>query len=185
MDVNFKICGSIGSQIKNRCFLFAMCSENQPRWRRLLTINLTRLGMCAESQNLCAKISPGFYLSLVGNLCVWVTTDPISWTTQPRFHVVLTLLLLLLSCRLRLADRFKSFSSRISQQNAHFSKYIETSKRQEDFLCKNSKLKCFKTTNFDRFHSHKFSSFVSFSHPIVKYLLTLAFFPERVCLRHA
>ena len=39
MDANFKICGSIGSQIKNRCFLFAMCSENQQRWRRLQTIN--------------------------------------------------------------------------------------------------------------------------------------------------
>ena len=35
----FKICGSIGSQTKNRCFLFAMCSENQPRWRRLQTIH--------------------------------------------------------------------------------------------------------------------------------------------------
>ena len=25
MDVNFKICGSIGSEIKNRCFVVAIC----------------------------------------------------------------------------------------------------------------------------------------------------------------
>ena len=30
--------------------------------------------------------------------------------------------------------------------------YIETSKQQQGFPCKNSHPKCFKTTNFDRFH---------------------------------
>ena len=29
----------MGSEIKNRCFVVAMCLENQPRWRRLQTIN--------------------------------------------------------------------------------------------------------------------------------------------------
>ena len=38
MDVNFTICGSIGSEIKNRCFVVVMCLQNQPRWRRLETI---------------------------------------------------------------------------------------------------------------------------------------------------
>ena len=40
MDVHFKICGSIRSEIKNECFVIAMCLENQPRWRRLQTINI-------------------------------------------------------------------------------------------------------------------------------------------------
>ena len=39
MDVNFKICGSVRSEIRNKCFVVAMCLENQPRWRRLQTIN--------------------------------------------------------------------------------------------------------------------------------------------------
>ena len=30
--------------------------------------------------------------------------------------------------------------------------YIETSKQQQGSPCKNSHPKCFKTTNFDRFH---------------------------------
>ena len=29
----------MGSEIKNKCFVVAMCLENQPRWRRLQTIN--------------------------------------------------------------------------------------------------------------------------------------------------
>ena len=29
----------MGSELKNRCFVIAMCLENQPRWRRLQTIN--------------------------------------------------------------------------------------------------------------------------------------------------
>ena len=39
MDVNFKICASTRLEIKNRCFMVAMCLKNQPRWRRLQTIN--------------------------------------------------------------------------------------------------------------------------------------------------
>ena len=41
MDVNFNICNSIGSEINNRCFMIAMCLDNQPRLRRLQTINKT------------------------------------------------------------------------------------------------------------------------------------------------
>ena len=44
MDVNFKICGSIGSEIMNTCFVVVMCLESQPRWRRLQTINCSYLG---------------------------------------------------------------------------------------------------------------------------------------------
>ena len=58
MDVNVKICGSIGSQIKNRCFLFAMCSENQLRWRRLQTINI-RITSCLFSNIKCSINTPG------------------------------------------------------------------------------------------------------------------------------
>ena len=43
-------------------------------------------------------------------------------------------------------------SSTISQQNTHFNMYIETSQQQQSSPCKNSHPKCFKTTNFDRFH---------------------------------
>ena len=40
-----------------------------------------------------------------------------------------------------------SISSEIYQQNAHFNMYTTTSKHQEGSTCKDSHLKCFKTTN--------------------------------------
>ena len=40
-----------------------------------------------------------------------------------------------------------SISSKICQQNAHFNMYTTTSKHQEGSTCKDSHLKCFKTTN--------------------------------------
>ena len=52
----------------------------------------------------------------------------------------------------RQTHRLNSFSNTLSQQNTHFNMYIETSKQQQGSPCKNSDPKCFKTTNFDRFH---------------------------------
>ena len=40
MMLILRFCGSIESEIKNRCFVFAVCLENQPRWRRLQTMNI-------------------------------------------------------------------------------------------------------------------------------------------------
>ena len=48
----------------------------------------------------------------------------------------------------------------MSQQNTHFNMYIETSKQQQGSLCKNSHPKCFKTTNFDRFHCEYISQYI-------------------------
>ena len=44
------------------------------------------------------------------------------------------------------------FSKRICQQNTHFNTYTKISKRQQNSPRKNSHVKCFKTTNFDRLH---------------------------------
>ena len=48
----------------------------------------------------------------------------------------------------RYTHRLNSFPSTITQQNTHFSMYIETSKQQQDFPCKNSHQKCFKKDKF-------------------------------------
>ncbi len=48
--------------------------------------------------------------------------------------------------------RLNSFSSKTSHQNLNFNIYSETSKRQEGSVRANSYQKCFKMTNFDRFH---------------------------------
>ena len=47
-----------------------------------------------------------------------------------------------------ITHHLKSFSSTISQQNTHFNMYIETSKQQQGFPCKNSHPKCFKKDKF-------------------------------------
>ena len=47
--------------------------------------------------------------------------------------------------------RLSLFSSRISHQNTHFNMSTETS-ILEGSSCKKSRLECFKSTNFDRFH---------------------------------
>ena len=54
-----------------------------------------------------------------------------------------------------------SFSSRISPQNAHFNMYIGTSKQRQGSPCKNSHPKCFKTTNFDRYHCEYINQYIS------------------------
>ena len=48
----------------------------------------------------------------------------------------------------RYTHRLNSFSSTITQQNTHFNMYIETSKHQQGFPCKNSHQKCFKKDKF-------------------------------------
>ena len=40
IDVNLTSYGSIGSEIRNKCFVVAMHLENQPRWLQMQTINL-------------------------------------------------------------------------------------------------------------------------------------------------
>ena len=49
----------------------------------------------------------------------------------------------------------RSISNRISHQNTQFNMYTKTSKQQEGSRCKNSHLKCFITTNFDKFHRER------------------------------
>ena len=44
--------------------------------------------------------------------------------------------------------RLNSFSSTITQQNTHLNMYIETSKQEQGFPCKNSHQKCFKKDKF-------------------------------------
>ena len=48
----------------------------------------------------------------------------------------------------RYTHRLNSFSSPITQQNTHFNMYIETSKQQQGFPCKNAHQKCFKKDKF-------------------------------------
>ena len=48
----------------------------------------------------------------------------------------------------RYTHRLNSFSSTITQQNTHFNMYIETSKQQQGFPCKNSHQKCFRKDKF-------------------------------------
>ena len=54
--------------------------------------------------------------------------------------------------------RLNSFSSTISQQNTHFNMYIETSKQQQGFPCKNSHQKCFKKDKFWQIPSRIYKS---------------------------
>ena len=48
----------------------------------------------------------------------------------------------------RYTHRLNSFSSTITQQNTHLNMYIETSKQEQVFPCKNSHQKCFKKGKF-------------------------------------
>ena len=48
----------------------------------------------------------------------------------------------------RYTHRLNSFSSTITQQNTHLNMYIETSKQEQGFPCKNSHQKCFKKDKF-------------------------------------
>ena len=50
-----------------------------------------------------------------------------------------------------------SISSRICRQNTQFNMYTTTSKQQEGCTFKDSHLKCFITTNFDKFHREAFA----------------------------
>ena len=50
-----------------------------------------------------------------------------------------------------------SISSRICRQNTQFNMHTTTSKQQEGCTFKNSRPKCFITTNFDKFHREAFA----------------------------
>ena len=54
-----------------------------------------------------------------------------------------------------------SISSRICRQNTQFNMYTTTSKQQEGCTFKDSHLKCFITTNFDKFHREAFARAVN------------------------
>ena len=59
----------------------------------------------------------------------------------------------------RYTHRLNSFrSSTITQQNTHFNMYIETSKQQQGFPCKNSHQKCFKKDKFGQIPSRIYKS---------------------------
>ena len=63
------------------------------------------------------------------------------------------------------------FSCRIFQQNTHFNMYTETSKQQQGSPCKSLHPKCFKTTNFSRFHRAKYTTNYVVSKKVTKRFL--------------
>ena len=79
----------------------------------------------------------------------------------------------------RYTHRLNSFSSTITQQNTHFNMYIETSKQQQGFPCKNSHQKCFKRTNFDRFHREYMNNIYRCERGRVGIVLNSVVFPRR------
>ena len=61
----------------------------------------------------------------------------------------------------QISTSFKHIFSKINLRNLHFNMYTVTSTRQKDSSGKNSHTKCFKTTQFDRFHCRKFIAICS------------------------
>ena len=58
------------------------------------------------------------------------------------------------------AYHLNPFYSRICQQNTHFNMYSEISKREQGSPRKNSHPKCYKTTDFDRFHREYINEYI-------------------------
>ena len=59
MNDNFKMCGLIGSKIKNGYFVFAKCFENQPKWRQFCNLKpYDILDFCCSDSGVRSQTHP-------------------------------------------------------------------------------------------------------------------------------